>query len=202
MEKEGEGMRFVGIDPSTKTGFVALDEHGTILKAKELTGVGDKDPKRMRTMIDEIMDHIRMDDVIVIEGFGYASQQAVQNGGIGWGIRMALDARKINYYEVAPNAVKKFVNVSGWTGEKGNKQRLTGPQKKKAIMKAVEEHFGFKHKSDNVVDAYIMAKIAEMLWTVNSGIECSINEGYLPIYQAEVIQQILNPAPKEKKKAK
>lgn len=198
--------RFVGIDPSTKTGFVALDSNGVVLREKELTGVGDKDPKRMRTMIIDIMAHVNKDDFIVIEGFGYASQQAVQNGGIGWGVRMALDARGFKYYEVAPNAIKKFVNVSGWTGEVGSKKRLTGPEKKKVVMKAVLDHYGFTHKSDNVVDAYIMAKIAEMLWTVNSGISCSVNEGYLPTYQAEVIQQILHPVPKKtkpkKKKAK
>lgn len=195
-------MRFVGIDPSTKTGFVALDEGGIVLKQKELTGVGSQDPKRMRTMIDDVMAHMKKDDVIVIEGFGYASQQAVQNGGIGWGIRMALDKVGLTYYEIAPNAVKKFVNVSGWTGEVGHKKRLAGPEKKKVIMKAVEEHFGFTHSSDNVVDAYIMAEIAKHLWTVESGIECVINSGYLPSYQAEVIESILHPVAKPKKKRK
>ncbi|MCM3411482.1 hypothetical protein [Metabacillus litoralis] len=185
-------MRFVGIDPSTKTGFVALDEHGQVLVQKEITGIGSVDPKRMRTMIVDIMSHIKEDDVIAIEGFGFASQQAVQNGGIGWGIRMALDGRKVNYIEVAPNAVKKFVNVSGWTGEKGNKKRLTGPQKKKSVMDAVYQHYGFKHKSDNVTDAYILAQIA-MGYFVALETE-SIS---LPIYQSQVIDTIFNP-PKKK----
>jgi len=189
-------MRFVGIDPSTKTGFVALDEHGQVLVQKELTGVGKVDPKRMRTMIVDIMAHIKEDDVIAIEGFGFASQQAVQNGGIGWGIRMALDGRKFNYIEVAPNAVKKYVNVSGWTGEKGKKQRLTGPQKKKAIMHAVFDHFDFQHKSDNVTDAYILAQIAMSYFMALETDSIS-----LPIYQAEVIDTIFNP-PQKKKAAK
>ena len=30
-------MRFVGIDISTKTGFVALDKQGNVLEAKEIT---------------------------------------------------------------------------------------------------------------------------------------------------------------------
>jgi len=153
-------MRFVGIDPSTRTGFVAIDEHGHVLKEKEITGIGKVDPKRMRTMIIDVMDHIQKDDVIAIEGFGFASQQAIQNGGIGWGIRMALDARKINYIEVAPNALKKYVGVTGWTGEAGNKKRLSGPEKKKAVKQAVIEHFNYSHKSDNVIDAYVLAEIA------------------------------------------
>lgn len=177
--------RFIGIDPSTKTGFVALNENGEVLRAKELTGVGKQDPYRMATMIDEIMDHLQKEDVIVVEGFGFNSQQAIQLGGIGWGIRMALLRRNFPYYEVAPNAVKKFVNVTGWTGEKGSKQRLTGKEKKKAMMDAVEEHFGFKHKSDNVVDAYIMAQIAKELWMEKQALR------FLPKYQSEVVKQIL-----------
>lgn len=190
--------RFVGIDPSTKTGFVALDVNGQVLRAKELTGVGSKDPKRMRTMIDDVMEHVKKNDLIVIEGFGYASQQAVQNGGIGWGIRMMLDRFGFSYYDVAPNAVKKFVDVSGWVGEVGQKRRLKGPEKKKAVMKAVEEHYGFTHKSDNVVDAYIMARIAFELYFEK---QQSVHSIRTP-YQEEVIQTIVNPKDKKVRKVK
>ncbi|MEE8669266.1 MAG: hypothetical protein SOI41_01170 [Heyndrickxia coagulans] len=189
-------MRFVGIDPSTKTGFVALDLDGRVLKAKELTGIGDKDPKRMATMIDNIMAHVHSGDSIVIEGFGFNSQQAIQLGGIGWGIRMALLRRGMDYTEVAPNAVKKFVNVTGWIGEPGHKRRLQNREKKQAVMDAVREHFGFSHRSDNVVDAYIMAQIARHIHMA----DCSMNNGYLPVYQAEVLESILRP--KKKAKAK
>ncbi|MGE6261025.1 hypothetical protein ACQKCU_24635 [Heyndrickxia sporothermodurans] len=44
-------MRFVGTAPSTKTGFVALDKHGNVLREKELTGIGNEDAKRMTTLI-------------------------------------------------------------------------------------------------------------------------------------------------------
>lgn len=195
-------MRFCGIDPSTKSGFVAIDENGQVVRAKELTGVGDEDPRRMITLIDEIIAHVKPGDIICIEGFPYDTQRAMFAGGLHHGIRNELFKRKLLYHEVAPNAVKKFVNVSGWTGEVGSKKRLTGPQKKRAVMKAVYEHYGFDHKSDNVVDAYILAQIAELLWKVNNGVWCPENEGYLPTYQAEVIQKILTPetTPKTKKK--
>ncbi|MED4163559.1 hypothetical protein [Halalkalibacterium halodurans] len=185
--------RFVGIDPSTKTGFVALDSDGNVLRAKEITGVGDKDPKRMRTMIVDIVQHIQKGDAISIEGFGYASQQAVQNGGIGWGIRMALEGRSYQYTEVAPNALKKFVNVTGWTGEPGNKKRLSSREKKTAVMRAVADHFGFTHKSDNVVDAYVLAQISRCI---------ALNLSDLEPYQQEVIETILSPKPKNKRKAR
>ncbi|MEK5055888.1 hypothetical protein MHH96_21080 [Niallia sp. FSL K6-0212] len=182
-------MRFVGIDPSTKTGFVAIDEHGHVLKEKEITGIGKVDPKRMRTMIIDVMDHIKKDDVIAIEGFGFASQQAIQNGGIGWGIRMALDARKINYIEVAPNALKKYVGVTGWTGETGNKKRLSGSEKKKAVKAAVIEHFNYSHKSDNVIDAYVLAQIALSHFVVQETESIQLMN-----YQSQVIDTILKGA--------
>lgn len=179
-------MRFIGLDPSTKTGFVALDESGQVLRAKELTGTGSKDPIRMITLIDEVMAHIQKDDIIVIEGFGFATQQGIQLGGIGWGIRMALTRRGHKYLEVAPNALKKFVNVTGWTGEVGNKKRLTGPQKKKEVMNSVIDHYGFINKSDNIVDAYILAQIARTMYQFNRPdfIGC-------PVYQAEVVESVL-----------
>ncbi|MEH7157514.1 hypothetical protein [Neobacillus drentensis] len=194
--------RFVGIDPSTKSGFVALDSSWNVLRDKELTGIGDEDPRRMVTLINEIIAHVRPDDFICIEGFPYDTQRAMFAGGLHHGIRNELFKRKIPYYEVAPNAVKKFVNVSGWEGEVGSKKRLTGPQKKRAVMKAAYEHFGFKHKSDNVVDAYIIARIAYELFIEKQDVRFHI----LPSYQQEVIQKILNTEPKEvkpkKKKAK
>ncbi|MGD6872995.1 hypothetical protein ACQCU1_12530 [Sutcliffiella horikoshii] len=182
-------MRFLGIDPASKTGFVALDEHGEVLRAKELTGVGGVDPKRMVTLINEVVDHLRPGDIICIEGFPFDTQKAMFAGGLHHGIRNELYKRKLSYYEAAPNAVKKFVNVTGWIGEVGSKKRLTGPQKKKAVMKAVEEHFGFTHSSDNVVDAYIMARIAMECFFVQE-----TNSSLLSNYQTQVIQKILEGA--------
>lgn len=183
-------MRFIGIDPSTKTGFVALDESGQVLKAKELTGVGPKDPVRMITLIDEVVRHVQKDDFIVIEGFGFASQQAIQSGGIGWGMRMALVRHHMKYIEVAPNALKKFVDVTGWKGEPGNKKRLQGNEKKNAVMDSVKNHFGFEHSSDNVVDAYVLAQIGRALKYKEVDYQ----------YQKEVIETIINPPKKKVKK--
>lgn len=185
-------MRFIGLDPSTKTGFVALNENGETLRAKELMGHGDKDPYRMITLIDEIAAHMHKEDFVVIEGFGFASQQAVQNGGIGWGVRMALTRRGINYIEVAPNALKKYVGVSGWEGEAGNKSRLQGLDKKMAVMNAVNEHYGFFHSSDNVVDAYVLAQIGRAIKL----------KKVQHMYQKEVLITILNPPVKKKKTKK
>jgi crossover junction endodeoxyribonuclease RuvC len=189
-------LRFVGIDPSTKTGFVALDLQGNVLRAKELTGIGDKDPKRMRTLIHEVKDHVQKGDMVCIEGFGFASQQAIQLGGIGWGIRMMLEARGITYYEPAPDQVKKFVGVSNWTVEKGSKRRLQGKEKKDAVKAAVREMYTFCHPSDNVNDAFVLAQIARHIYLAQQSQLPDLSD-----HQLEVIQAILNPLKKRRKKA-
>ncbi|MFE4523440.1 hypothetical protein ACFRCQ_15225 [Cytobacillus firmus] len=187
-------MRFVGIDPSTKTGFVALAEDGQVLRAKELTGISDEDPKRMVTLIQEVIVHVQPGDIICIEGFPFDTQRAMFAGGLHHGIRNELFKRKIPYHEVAPNAVKKFVNVTGWTGVVGSKKRLTGKAKKEAVKTAVLEHYNFENKSDNIVDAYILAKIAQAIWLQATTIQ------FLPKYQDEVIKRILQPEPKKNAK--
>jgi crossover junction endodeoxyribonuclease RuvC len=185
-------MRFVGIDPSTKTGFVALDNKGRVLKAKEITGVGDKDPKRMVTLIFDLMAHIQEGDIVCIEGFPFSTQRAMFAGGLHHGIRNELYKRGLKYYEVAPNAVKKFVGVTGWVGEPGQKRRLKDKEKKKAVLKAVEQMYGFTHSSDNIIDAYILAKIAWEVWMGQKGLR------RLPVNQQEVINSILYPKRKAK----
>lgn len=179
--------RFIGIDPSTKTGFVALDGSGEVVRAKELTGLGKADPKRMVTLINEIIAHVQMDDFIVIEGFPFSTQKAMFAGGLHHGIRNELFKRSFTYHDVAPNAVKKFVNVTGWVGEKGQKVRLKDKEKKKVVMAAVLQQFGFEHSSDNVVDAYIMARIAREMYLEKQQVL-----RILPKYQSEVIEQMLS----------
>ncbi|MBO1003139.1 crossover junction endodeoxyribonuclease RuvC [Pseudogracilibacillus auburnensis] len=172
-------MRFIGIDPSTKTGFVALDESGQVLRSKELTGIGNKDPVRMITLIDEVIRHIEKDDIIVIESFAFMAkgQYVVQLGGIGWGIRMALVRRGFKYIEVAPGQLKKF------GCGKGNAS-------KDDLAVGIYKNFGFEHTSDDVRDAYVLAQIGRALKHRKVDYQ----------YQKEVIETILNPPKKKVKK--
>lgn len=186
--KDVDLIRYLGIDPSTKTGFVALDEQGETLKEKEIIGVGSKDPKRMITLIDDLMDHIYKDDFIAIEGFAFGAQgQGVAfQYGLGHGIRMALARRGFNYFEVPPAALKKFATGKGNT-------------KKENMIMPIYRHWGFEHNSDNVRDAYVLAQIAKELQAKRSSEDLFNN---LPAYQNEVLEAILNPKPKAKKKKK
>ncbi|MER2061471.1 MAG: hypothetical protein ABS894_00920 [Aerococcus urinaeequi] len=144
--------RSVGIDPSTKTGLVII-ENGIVTHQKVLTGIGEEDPKRASTLIDDLSDHIRSDDNITIESPSYNStgQGVSVQYGIAYMIRDMLYRRRIDYTDVAPSQLK------GWVG-KGN----DGKPEVKANTKRI---YGFEHKSGDVIDAFVLAKIAEALQT-------------------------------------
>ncbi|MEK0313714.1 hypothetical protein [Cohnella sp. 56] len=173
--------RYVGIDPSTKTGLVILDKHGELIDAVEITAEG-KDPSRMIDIIEQVMSSIEDNDFVTIEGFGFASQSGFLLGGIGWGIRMDLYSRRISYDEVAPNALKKFA------GAKGN-------VKKDELAVHIYKRWGFEHASDNVRDAYVLAQIARTVREAKRG----YYDG-LTAYQKDVVDVILTPPVKKPRK--
>jgi crossover junction endodeoxyribonuclease RuvC len=153
-------MRFVGIDPSTQTGFVVLDEYKKVHVAKVITGISDDDLRQMVTMVDELRAHLRKEDYVAIEGFPYKSPQAIQLGGIGYMIRALLFRSGVKFVEIAPNTLKKRVGVTGFIGEKGSKERLKGKAKKDAVIAGAELTFGRSYSNDNINDAFILAHIA------------------------------------------
>lgn len=171
--------RFIGIDPASKTGFVALDQDDNVLVAKDLTGVGTKDPKRIGSLVDEIMRHIEPNDIICIEGFSFGSKgRGVSfQYGLGYMIRDRLYRMKMGFTEVSPGQLKKFATGKGNT-------------KKDAMAVPIYKRWGFDHSSDNVRDAYVLAQIAKGLHEANT-------TGYIkktPIYQGEVIEAIMKGA--------
>lgn len=168
--------RYIGIDPSTKTGIVILNEQGTVIEALEVTEQGE-DPERMAKLILRVTKEIEKGDVVAIEGFGFASQSGFLLGGIGWGIRMTMYLNEITYSEVAPAALKKFA---------GGK----GTMKKDELGVEIYKRWGFEHKSDNVRDAYVLAHIARALHEPVK----------LTVFQQEVINAIRSPAEKKKKR--
>ena len=141
-------MGFVGIDPSTNTGFVRLDKDGNVLEEKVINGVGKEDPYRMITLVDNIMKELQPGDYITIESPANHSKGSYisQMFGIAWAIRIQLMRIGIKYIDVAPSQVKKFA-----TG-KGNapKDQMILPLSKK---------WGFENRNDNIRDAYVLARI-------------------------------------------
>ncbi|MCM3272584.1 hypothetical protein [Paenibacillus elgii] len=182
-------IRFVGIDPATKTGFVALDEQGNVLIATELTGKSKEDIEKLVELENEVYRHLKNEDEIVIEGTPFDTQKAITAGMIHGGVRTMVVRKGLRFNQAAPNSVKKYVGVTGWVGEPGSKRRLKDKEKKEAMKEAVQQHFDFTHKSHNVIDAYVIARIA---WNLYRERELLGMIDRMP-YQLEVVRDILNP---------
>lgn len=174
-------MRYVGIDPSTKTGLVILDGSGEVLQARDVKGVGDFDPRRLGTLVDQIINAVHPGDIVCIEGFSYGSQGrgvSVQYG-LGYMLRDRLYRHGVAYIEVSPAQLKKFISGKGNTAKDG-------------LVQPLIEHWGFTHKSDNVRDAYGLAKIAKAIDAADREQPLSLAD-----YQADVVEAIRNPQPKK-----
>jgi crossover junction endodeoxyribonuclease RuvC len=163
-------MRYVGIDPSTKTGLVILNEYGKAVVQEEIKPKSNKDPQRFIEIAREIMKHlIRRDEPICIEGFSYGSKgKGVSTQyGLGWVIRAELINNGFNYIEVPPTSVKKFATGKGNT-------------KKDEMVLPIYKRWGFEHTSDNVRDAFVLAQMAKSMYDSSN----------LTEYQKEALKKV------------
>lgn len=145
--------RYVGIDPSSMTGFFIQDETGKIIVETDLFYTYKKDPERMIYIAEEIIKKLNINtDIICIENFSYNSlgQGIDYQFGVGWVIRENLHKSGFAYYDVAPKGLKKFAT--------GN-----GNSSKKTMVVPIERRWGYKHPSDNVTDAFILSEIAKAI---------------------------------------
>lgn len=188
-------MRFVGIDPATKTGLVALNDSGEVILEMELQGKGKKEQggisvEQLVDLENQLYTLLKPGDEIVIEQPAAGTQKGVTTGMIHGGLRTMIQRKGLRFHEINPVHTKKYVGVTGWKGEPGSKVRLKDKEKKAAVAAAVKELFGYLHKSDNVVDAYIIARAALNLYLLRE---------YKPLLdtlpqQVEVVQAILEKA--------
>ncbi|WMT42814.1 hypothetical protein RE628_11305 [Paenibacillus sp. D2_2] len=174
--------RFVGIDPSTKTGLVILNEYGIVETQIEvlLKNGTHSTATELQEYGREIAFYVNDHDVVCIEGFSFGSKgQGVSTQyGVGFAIRFALQDMGIRFLDPTPSQVKKFATGKGNT----SKDNMVIP-----IFKT----WKFEHESDNVRDAFVLAQIAR---SVRTGV-------FTTKYQQEVIQAILG-GNKDKKKSK
>jgi crossover junction endodeoxyribonuclease RuvC len=146
-------MRYVGIDPSTKTGLAIIDKQGNVINVVDITTKEKKDPHRFSDIADKIIDELEPNDCIAIEGFSYGSKgKGVSfQYGLGWIIRHILIERGFEYVEVPPTSVKKFATGKGNT-------------KKDEMVLPIYKKWGFEHTSDNVRDAFVLAQMAKGIY--------------------------------------
>lgn len=188
--------RFVGIDPATHTGVVILDAVGTPILETVLVGKGRAAPggitqEQRVSLENQLYRILQPGDEIMKEGIGYATERVVTTAKIHGGLESMITRKGLTFDEVAPDAVKKFVGVTNWIGEKGSKERLKGKSKKEAMAAAALEHFGYSNPQHDVVDAYIIAKIGEAVYKARNGGDM---DDYRLLYQREVIWSIIDPA--------
>lgn len=161
-------MRYVGIDLSSKTGFVSLDGSGNILEAMEITS-DLTGAARMSELTRSISGVLKPNDVVAIEGFSYGSKgRGVDfQYGLGWLIRTFLFESGFAVIEASPSQVKQF------SGAKGNAN-------KNVVMREVYKRWGFEHDSDNVIDAYILAQMSRLFYLGNN----------LPVFQKDLLTKV------------
>jgi len=181
-------MRFIGIDPATKTGFVALNEDGEVVVELELKGDGKVvkggiTAEQLVSLENQFYKLLLPGDIICIEDTPFKTNDAITVGMIHGGLRSMMFRKKLDFDVVNAMWTKKYVGVKV---EKGQTEK----EKKDAIKAAVLQQFGYTHKSHNVVDAYIIARIALNLHRMRN-YDPLIDNNRL---QSEVVEEIMQKA--------
>lgn len=136
-------MRIVSFDLSlTSTGF-ADAEGVSVIKTVGLSGY-----RRLQYIRDAVLRRSRGADVVVLEGYSFASiNQAHQIGELGGVVRLALYENSVRFALVAPTSLKKFA-----TG-KGN-------AKKPDMLAAAFKRLGYEGSNFDEVDALWLRTMA------------------------------------------
>lgn len=151
----------MGVDTSTKTGYVILDDAGEVAVA----GVLHHKPHTHRferfakysQEIANLVDAYGV-DVVAIEGYSFAGKfnNSLQYE-LGACIRMRLHQDETPFIEVPPTSLKKFV-----TG-KGN-------SKKDLMLLGVYKRWDFDTEDDNEADAYGLAQFGRAVIGKDTGV--------------------------------
>ena len=130
--------RVLGLDLSlTATGYAYNDEVVGVIRSRA-NGM-----RRLAEIREAVLEVAFEADVVVLEGYGFASQKAVVQGELGGVVRLALYDRRTPFVEVAPSLVKKYA-----TGR--------GNADKDQVLAAAIRRFGFEGDNNNAADAWIL----------------------------------------------
>lgn len=159
----GTDYTAVGIDPSYgSTGFVRLDSHDglnwfvTIAESFKAPGpeksvAATRDEIRRAEALAEELPPLPKRAAVVIESVSHSSANRVAMlAGLGVVLRQYVAREQCGertWFDVSPSGLKKFATGSGAGG-------------KDLIRLGVYKRWGFEHSSDDVIDAYAMARLA------------------------------------------
>jgi Holliday junction resolvasome RuvABC endonuclease subunit len=143
----------LGMDISTYVGMAQIGNDADQYKSKLLHFPGEKEFKRLQLIAVGVHNTVTEwnPEVICIEGYAIGNKftrtEMVECGTV---VRLELYRLKKRWYNVPPSVLKKF------TTGKGN-------AKKPDMKAAVQERWGFISKSDDVIDAFALAKMGEQI---------------------------------------
>ncbi|MEN1985219.1 hypothetical protein [Paenibacillus hubeiensis] len=181
-----------------------MDEDGNPVVETSFRGRGKDQPggitlEQRVSLQNQLFKLLESGDVVLKEGIANKTPRLITTAKIHGGLEDMITRKGLSFESIQPTAVKKYVRVTGFKLVDGKKVRLEGEKEKKEAMAAgALEHFGYSHPNNNVVDAFIIAKICEAVYRVRQGKPLSD----YPKYQQEIIQSIIKPTPKEKKSKK
>jgi crossover junction endodeoxyribonuclease RuvC len=140
-------MKVLGIDPSTKTGWVLLGSEAPRSGEISITAKGFRRVVGVQQNVRSLL-WTYSPDLVVIEGYAYGNRHTlVTLVEIGTAIRLMLHEYAIKqmkpWIDLPPTVLKKYVTGKG-----------TSP--KKDVMVAVQEQWGFTG-TDNECDAFGLA---------------------------------------------
>lgn len=182
-----------------KSGIVLLDKDFEI-KSQNLLRVNDKVKGAERLVDIEngfhtiIRDFPKEDLTFFVEGYAYgAKYQRESLAELGGVVRRHLYLQNLSFWIVPPTSLKLFV-----TG--------TGRAKKNFMKKCTKDKWGQAFKSDDVCDAYGLARLGMSVMKIRDGV---IDYSHLDTNERTVIEDIVqhpelyrnkNTASKVKKK--
>lgn len=150
------GLRSLGVDPSTKTGICLLN--GPVATSSVINYPQAKGYDRLQLIADRFDEllHQLKPNIVVIEGYAFGNRFTLADlVEIGSQMRLSLHRAGIPWYIASPSLLKKYVTGSGVA-------------KKPEMAEFVKSRWGYESPSDDVVDAYGLAKIAQTIGILGS----------------------------------
>lgn len=149
-------MIYIGIDPSfSGTGYVVLTAEGECLGAatiKEASKEGSHLDRALNirdALFEQLIPNAPLGAHVAIENYSLNSKFGLAMlVTLGTVLRLAIREQGWTYVEPTPQAVKAFALMG---------KKIT---KKQKPIAECERLWGFKHKSKDVIDAYVLAQIA------------------------------------------
>ena len=189
MEKTNveSNIYFAGIDPSlTATAIVIIDKDGKLISSHVISTkfIG---PQRLiyiaNSSLSELHSLTKPVELVCIEHYAmnckFGRETAGELGGV---LRVMMYENLLEYQEIPPLQLKQFA-IGKATAEKDH------------ILMAVYKKWGIEFWKNDEADAFILAQMARAIYMVKNNADIK-----LTAYELEVIQNIINPAKKTKKK--